>query len=50
MVQLLDHFNGWYRTTKRPYTDVEDWIKLDVKKRNKRIRIAWLYFILRGVE
>lgn len=35
MIQLVAHFNGWYRTTKKPYSDDEEWIKLRVKKRNK---------------
>jgi len=39
MVQLLAHFNGWYRTTKRPYTDVEDWIKSGVKKGIKEFEL-----------
>ncbi|MEC3756034.1 hypothetical protein [Bacillus halotolerans] len=33
MIQLVAHFNGWYRTTKKPYSNDEEWIKLRVKRK-----------------
>lgn len=33
MIQLVAHFNGWYRTTKKPYSYDEEWIKLRVKRK-----------------
>lgn len=33
MIQLVAHFNGWYRTTKKPYSDDEEWIKLKVERK-----------------
>ncbi|MCY8925001.1 hypothetical protein MOE20_10275 [Bacillus atrophaeus] len=35
MIQLVAHFKGWYRTTKKPFADDEEWIKLSVKRKEQ---------------